>query len=111
MATLYLASDLIIARSGAVTCAEITALGKYALFIPLPVGNGEQAHNAAALVKAGRARIIEQKAFTSEWLTANIADLISASNERDTSGCLDSIDAADKIAEMALDIVNANGRR
>lgn len=111
MATLYLAADLIIARSGAVTCAEITALGKYALFIPLPVGNGEQAHNASPLVEAGRAQIIEQKSFTSEWLCANLGDLISTSTKRDAAGSLDSIDAADKIAAMALNILNVNEQR
>ena len=111
MATLYLAADLIIARSGAVTCAEIAALGRYALFIPLPVGNGEQAHNAAPLVEAGRARIIEQKSFTPEWLRANIGDLISTSAKRDAAGSLDSINAADKIAAMALNILNVNEQR
>lgn len=110
MAKLYLAADLIIARSGAVTCAEIYALGKFALFIPLPVGNGEQAHNAAPLVQAGRARIIEQSSFTSEWLASHIQDLIAESGKREFAGSLDSIDAADKIAEIALKVVNEIGR-
>jgi UDP-N-acetylglucosamine--N-acetylmuramyl-(pentapeptide) pyrophosphoryl-undecaprenol N-acetylglucosamine transferase len=50
MADAYLAADLIIARSGAVTCSEFRALGRYALFVPLPIGNGEQFVNAASLV-------------------------------------------------------------
>jgi len=37
MATAYLAADLIISRSGAISCSEINALGRYALFIPLPI--------------------------------------------------------------------------
>lgn len=53
MATAYLASDLVIARSGAITCSEVSALGKYALFIPLPIGNGEQSVNADHLVEMG----------------------------------------------------------
>jgi UDP-N-acetylglucosamine--N-acetylmuramyl-(pentapeptide) pyrophosphoryl-undecaprenol N-acetylglucosamine transferase len=110
MAKLYLAADLIISRSGAVTCAEIAALGKYALFIPLPVGNGEQAHNAAPLVDAGRAKIVDQSIFTSEWLIAHVAELIAASRDRDLAGSLDSIDAADKIAEMALHAAKEIGR-
>lgn len=108
MAKLYLAADLIIARSGAVTCAEISALGKFALFIPLPVGNGEQAHNAAPLVDARRARVVNQSIFTSEWLIAHIEGLLSESEKRDFAGSLDSIDAADKIAEMALKVINMN---
>jgi UDP-N-acetylglucosamine--N-acetylmuramyl-(pentapeptide) pyrophosphoryl-undecaprenol N-acetylglucosamine transferase len=51
MATAYLAADLIISRSGAVTCAEVNTLGRYALFIPLPIGNGEQELNAARIYR------------------------------------------------------------
>ena len=57
MAQHYLGADLVIARSGAVTCAEINALGKYALFIPLPIGNGEQARNADSLIAAKKAEL------------------------------------------------------
>jgi len=67
MASAYLAADLVIARSGAITCSEVRALGKYALFIPLPVGNGEQSVNADHLVEMGRARVIDQKSFTPTW--------------------------------------------
>jgi UDP-N-acetylglucosamine--N-acetylmuramyl-(pentapeptide) pyrophosphoryl-undecaprenol N-acetylglucosamine transferase len=111
MAECYLAADLLIGRSGAVTCAEAQALARYSLFIPLPIGNGEQAANAASLVTAGKAQIIEQKSFTSEWLCANIGDLISTSAKRDAAGSLDSINAADKIAAMALNILTANEQR
>ncbi len=58
VATAYLAADLIIGRSGAITCAEINALGKYAIFIPLAIGNGEQARNADFLIEQGRAEIV-----------------------------------------------------
>ena len=66
MALAYLASDVIIARSGAVTCSEFRALGRYALFVPLPVGNGEQFHNARTLVDSGRAEIVSQSDFTAD---------------------------------------------
>ena len=115
MATFYLAADLIISRSGAVSCAEITALGKYALFIPLPVGNGEQAWNAAPLLESGRAEVIDQSNFTSQWLSAHIEDLISASAEKGSVGDTGSLDAADKIALVALSAIHGvatkkNGR-
>lgn len=76
MATALLASDLVISRSGAVATAEIAALGKYALFVPLPIGNGEQALNAAELVKAGRAELRSQKDFNSKWLSQNLARML-----------------------------------
>lgn len=76
MASAYLAADLIISRSGAISCSEINALGKYALFIPLPIGNGEQSFNAASLVSQGRAEVLKQNQFTATWLKSNINRLL-----------------------------------
>jgi len=76
MATALLASDLVISRSGAIATTEFAALGKYALFIPLPIGNGEQALNANELVKAHKAEVISQKEFTANWLDANLERLL-----------------------------------
>ena len=73
MATAYLAADLVIGRSGAITCAEVNALGKYAIFIPLAIGNGEQARNADFLIEQGRAELVQQSEFSKEWLLNNIS--------------------------------------
>lgn len=100
MATSYLAADLLIARSGAVTCAEANALVRYSLFIPLPVGNGEQALNAQSLVDAGRAEITVQSEFTSTWLSSNILSLIAKSGERTPEGSATAVGAADKIVAI-----------
>ena len=81
MATVYLAADLIIARSGAITCAEVNALGKYAIFIPLAIGNGEQARNADFLVEQGRAITVPQSEFSTKWLDDNIANVLAKSQE------------------------------
>ena len=72
MATAYLAADVIIARSGAITCAEVNALGKYAIFIPLAIGNGEQSRNAEFLVNQGRATVVPQSEFSAQWLLGNL---------------------------------------
>jgi UDP-N-acetylglucosamine--N-acetylmuramyl-(pentapeptide) pyrophosphoryl-undecaprenol N-acetylglucosamine transferase len=107
MALCYLAADLLIARSGAVTCAEATTLSRYSLFIPLPIGNGEQSLNAQSLVRAGRAEIIEQKNFTPEWLDAHISSLLEESahrpDEADASGA-GAVDKIVKIIERAVGI-------
>ncbi len=81
MATAYLAADLIIGRSGAITCAEVNALGKYAIFIPLAIGNGEQARNADFLVAQGRAALVTQNEFSSSWLDQNIAGALQKSQD------------------------------
>jgi len=79
MATAYLAADLVIGRSGAITCAEINALGKYAIFIPLAIGNGEQARNADFLIEQGRAQLVQQKDFSAQWLSKNLTSALTKS--------------------------------
>ena len=74
----YCAADLIICRSGAVTCHELMAVGSFALLVPLAVGNGEQRFNAQPLVNDGAATLIDNKDFTNEWLSGHVLGLISA---------------------------------
>jgi UDP-N-acetylglucosamine--N-acetylmuramyl-(pentapeptide) pyrophosphoryl-undecaprenol N-acetylglucosamine transferase len=100
MATAYLGADLIISRSGAVTCAEVNTLGRYALFIPLPIGNGEQELNARDLVRQSRAEILPQSEFTSQWLTSNIERLHSLSATAPIAGSDIDINAASKMVSL-----------
>ncbi|MEK6649114.1 MAG: UDP-N-acetylglucosamine--N-acetylmuramyl-(pentapeptide) pyrophosphoryl-undecaprenol N-acetylglucosamine transferase [Actinomycetota bacterium] len=100
MATAYLGADLIIARSGAVTCAEVGALGRMAIFIPLPIGNGEQARNADYLVAAGRAIVVSQREFTADWLSANLDAILLRSAKTSSQGLTDDLAAAKKIVEL-----------
>lgn len=69
-------ADLIIARSGASTVSEVSALGIPALYIPYPVGNGEQRLNAASAVERGAARLIDDADFTPERVRAGIVPLL-----------------------------------
>jgi UDP-N-acetylglucosamine--N-acetylmuramyl-(pentapeptide) pyrophosphoryl-undecaprenol N-acetylglucosamine transferase len=101
MADAYLAADLVISRSGAVTCSEFRALGRYALFVPLPIGNGEQMVNATSLVDAGRARVIYQKQFTVSYIKQNIEGLIFESSQSSVSGTGEDLMAAEKIVALA----------
>ena len=50
----YSAVDLAICRSGAMTVAEVTAVGLPAVYVPLPIGNGEQRLNALPVVRCRR---------------------------------------------------------
>ena len=100
MADAYLAADLVIARSGAVTCSEFRALGRYALFVPLPIGNGEQFVNAASLVADGRAEVITQKEFTAEFITAHVDRLLAAAANAPIDGDDQDLDAAQKIVAL-----------
>ena len=100
MATAYLAADVIIARSGAITCAEVNALGKYAIFIPLAIGNGEQAKNAEFLVKQGRATVLPQSEFSAQWLKHNLKDFLAKSAEFSAGNESDRAAAANIVALM-----------
>ena len=101
MADVYLAADLIIARSGAVTCSEFRTLGRYALFVPLPIGNGEQSVNAASLVLDQRAVTINQAEFSSEYLQKNLAQLLEQAGRAPSEGNGQDMFAASKIAALA----------
>ena len=96
MATALLAADLVISRSGAIACSEFAALGKYALFIPLPIGNGEQALNADELVAAHKAEVLPQSEFTSAWLNQNIERLVKQGS---VEALGTSLNAAEQIAD------------
>jgi UDP-N-acetylglucosamine--N-acetylmuramyl-(pentapeptide) pyrophosphoryl-undecaprenol N-acetylglucosamine transferase len=100
MATAYVAADLVIARSGAITCSEVSALGKFTIFVPLAVGNGEQGFNALDLVARERAVVIEQKSFTATWLVDNIDSMIKKSIVSPLGVDYSDLDAAEKIVAL-----------
>lgn len=77
MAEAYRRADLVIARGGAVTCAEILALGKRAIVVPLGHGNGEQSINGQALVENGNAISVSDSQFDAEWLVKNLTRALS----------------------------------
>jgi UDP-N-acetylglucosamine--N-acetylmuramyl-(pentapeptide) pyrophosphoryl-undecaprenol N-acetylglucosamine transferase len=70
------AADLAVARSGSVTVSEFAAVGLPAVFIPYPVGNGEQRFNAADAVRVGGALLVADSAFTPAWVAAELVPLL-----------------------------------
>ncbi|MCB5281652.1 undecaprenyldiphospho-muramoylpentapeptide beta-N-acetylglucosaminyltransferase [Arthrobacter sp. AL08] len=76
METVYAAADLLLARSGAATVSEAAAVGLPAVFVPLPIGNGEQALNAAGLVDAGGALLVADSTFSPDWVRDHIVPLL-----------------------------------
>jgi UDP-N-acetylglucosamine--N-acetylmuramyl-(pentapeptide) pyrophosphoryl-undecaprenol N-acetylglucosamine transferase len=77
MAARYRQADLILCRAGATTIAEITVVGRAAIFVPFPSATDDhQTHNAQALVEAGAARMIPQSELSAEALAATIESLM-----------------------------------
>ena len=71
------AADLMICRAGANSVVEAAAVGVPAVFVPLPIGNGEQEHNARPVVDAGGALLVSDAAFTPEWVAATVPGLLT----------------------------------
>jgi UDP-N-acetylglucosamine--N-acetylmuramyl-(pentapeptide) pyrophosphoryl-undecaprenol N-acetylglucosamine transferase len=69
-------ADLSLSRAGTSTVAEVTALGVPAVFVPYPVGNGEQRFNAAGAVAAGGAVLVRDADFTPHWVAEQLIPLL-----------------------------------
>ena len=83
IADVYAMSDLVVSRSGAGTVAEIAALGKPAIMIPLqPTGGDEQVVNARSLAGRDAGVMILQNEATPDRLLGEIRRLLNDTNER-----------------------------
>jgi UDP-N-acetylglucosamine--N-acetylmuramyl-(pentapeptide) pyrophosphoryl-undecaprenol N-acetylglucosamine transferase len=70
-------ADLAVTRAGASTVSELSALGIPAVYIPYPVGNGEQRFNAAGVVGAGGGILIEDSEFLPSWIDSVFLSLLA----------------------------------
>jgi UDP-N-acetylglucosamine--N-acetylmuramyl-(pentapeptide) pyrophosphoryl-undecaprenol N-acetylglucosamine transferase len=100
-------SQLVVSRSGASTVAELAAIGRPAILVPLPHAlDQDQLANARVLEKAGGAIRIDQSVFTPEKLADAIAGIavaperLAAMAER--ARAAGALDAADRLAELVL---------
>ncbi len=71
----YAAADLVVCRAGASSVTEAAAVGLPAVFVPLPIGNGEQEQNARPVVDAGGGLLVADRALTPEWVAATVPGL------------------------------------
>ena len=79
MPSRFAAADIVLARSGATTCAEITAAGKAAVLVPFArAADDHQRVNAAALAAAGAARMLEEHELSGETLAGVLSALVEA---------------------------------
>jgi UDP-N-acetylglucosamine--N-acetylmuramyl-(pentapeptide) pyrophosphoryl-undecaprenol N-acetylglucosamine transferase len=73
----YAAADLALCRAGAVTVAELSAVGLPAAFVPLPIGNGEQRRNALPVVEAGGGLLVEDAELSGTWVVDRVLPLLT----------------------------------
>lgn len=76
MQNAYAAADLVLGRAGAMTCAELAAVGLPAIYVPLPIGNGEQRLNALPSVDAGGGVLVEDRNLSAEVVRAEVLALL-----------------------------------
>lgn len=75
----YAAADLALCRAGAMTCAEVAAVGLPALYVPYPVGNGEQRLNADPVVAAGGGLVVDDADLTPQAVVGRCLPLLQDS--------------------------------
>lgn len=110
MPVLLSAADIVISRAGAMTIAEIAALGKASVMIPSPnVTNNHQYKNAHVLEKAGGAILIQEKDLTPDTLANALSELInnkeklqSLKNNVRQFAVTDSLDRVEKVVKDLL---------
>lgn len=107
----YAAADLVVGRSGAMTCAEVAAVGLPAVFVPYPHSNGEQAVNAAPLVEAGSAVVVPDDTFSASVVETMVCDLaLDADRLRAMSAAAEHLGAGDADERLADMVLEAAGR-
>ena len=74
----YAAADMALCRCGAMTCAELAAVGLPAAYVPYPVGNGEQRFNAMPIVQAGGGVLVDDAELTAAWILEHVVPMITS---------------------------------
>jgi UDP-N-acetylglucosamine--N-acetylmuramyl-(pentapeptide) pyrophosphoryl-undecaprenol N-acetylglucosamine transferase len=110
------ASHLIVSRSGASTVAELAAIGRPAVLVPLPHAlDQDQFANAGVLERAGGAVRITQDAFTPQRLAAEIAGLTAAPARLQAMAAaarsVGRLDAADRLADLVLKVASQDATK
>lgn len=102
------AADATVCRSGAMTVAEVSAVGLPAFYVPLPHGNGEQEFNARPVVRQGGGRIVPDSELTPKYVIDEVIPLLQDSARlvemgRAAAGA-GHRDAAATVARIALEV-------
>jgi UDP-N-acetylglucosamine--N-acetylmuramyl-(pentapeptide) pyrophosphoryl-undecaprenol N-acetylglucosamine transferase len=107
----YAAADLALCRAGAVTVAELSAVGLPAAFVPLPIGNGEQRRNALPVIEAGGGLLVEDADLDAAWIGAHLIPLLSdpsaLAGYAENAAAAGVADADERLADIVLAVAVA----
>ena len=107
----YAAADLALCRAGAVTVAELSAVGLPAAFVPLPIGNGEQRRNALPVVDAGGGLLVEDADLVPGWIESHLVPLLTdpaaLAGYAQHAAAVGVADADDRLADIVVSVARA----
>jgi len=114
VSAILLRTQLVISRSGASTLAELTAMGRPAVLVPLEIAaDNHQAANARIIEEAGGGVVMAEAQFTSEALTEKLEKLFDDMGDlRDWSDGMRTIaqlDAAQSLANIIIELCDGEG--
>ena len=108
------AADLMICRAGASSVVEAAAVGVPAVFVPLPIGNGEQEHNARPVVDAGGALLVRDAELDAAWVSTQVPALLGDPQRLSAMGAAAAAlvprDADERLARMVLEVAGGGAR-
>jgi UDP-N-acetylglucosamine--N-acetylmuramyl-(pentapeptide) pyrophosphoryl-undecaprenol N-acetylglucosamine transferase len=111
----YAAADLALTRAGAMTCAELAAVGLPAVYVPLPIGNGEQRLNALPVVNAGGGIIIDDAHLNASAMVSTVVPLLQDRPRLDAMAAAAATygvrDADEQLARTVMEIAAARRAR
>lgn len=109
----YAAADLAVCRAGASSVTEAAAVGLPAVFVPLAIGNGEQARNAQPVVDAGGGLLVADADLTTERVVAQVVPLAADTERLRAMGAaaagLIPRDADERLARIVAEVAGVSG--
>ncbi len=111
----YAAADLVVARAGANTVCELTAVGLPAVYVPLPIGNGEQRLNAADVVAAGGGILVDDSSLTPRWIDETLMPLVTDKSRlyamAEAAADIGEREADERLADLVVLAARSRGER
>jgi UDP-N-acetylglucosamine--N-acetylmuramyl-(pentapeptide) pyrophosphoryl-undecaprenol N-acetylglucosamine transferase len=111
----YSAADAVICRSGAMTVAEVSAVGLPAVYVPLPHGNGEQELNARPVAAAGGGMIVADADLSPAFVAGTVVPLLGDAGKiaemSRNAAAAGHRSAATEVARIVLDVAGLEPNR
>ncbi|GAA1057519.1 UDP-N-acetylglucosamine--N-acetylmuramyl-(pentapeptide) pyrophosphoryl-undecaprenol N-acetylglucosamine transferase [Agromyces luteolus] len=106
-------ADAAVSRAGAATVSELSALGIPAVYVPYPVGNGEQRFNAAGVVEAGGGILVDDADFLPEQVSREVVPMLADRDRLErmarAAASVGALDGTDRMIELVDGALRRDG--